>query len=208
MRDARSRCLSSSRHVAHTLRQLATRRTERTWTQADDHGTPDLHSTPPGHPAQGNHRGRRDIPCRRVLRLASGCQGTHTASFIGGGGGSGVTGVVAREVTLRSGGSPLNYDLGDTTVYAPFEDGWAFADSEVGIPSALGVIGEYLENQSGGDTTTDSLGNFHRAAAVAKLAFIAAFGNPNPLTVEAAALAVGLYLSLGEQLVDCIAEHS
>jgi hypothetical protein len=46
------------------------------------------------------------------------------------------------------------------------------------------------------------------AAAVAKLAIIAAFGNPNPLTVEAAALAVGLYLSLGEQLVDCIAEHS
>jgi hypothetical protein len=111
-----------------------------------------------------------------AISLVVACSDSHQVaraptppSFSGGGGGSGVTGVVAREVTLRSGGSPLNYDLGDTTVYAPFEDGWAFADSEVGIPSALGVIGEYLENQSGGDTTTDSLGNFHR---------VTYYGNP------------------------------
>lgn len=84
--------------------------------------------------------------------------------FSGGGGEGGVTGDVYREVTIRDGGTPDWYEIGDTTVYAPLVDGWAFADSEVGVPSPLGVTTTGWDETgafAGTDTTTDSLGDFH-----------------------------------------------
>lgn len=69
------------------------------------------------------------------------------------------------------------YQITDTTgVYAPLVDGWALADTTLGVPSDLGVTPDgyqwSAEERSGADTTTDSLSN------VNVVTYYAAAGTP------------------------------
>jgi len=88
----------------------------------------------------------------------------------------GVTADVYQDVSLRTPDSTYTFAFPDTTVYAPFVAGWAYPDSEAGVPLALGVTTEGYpysgESHSNADTLVDSLNNVH------VLAWSAAQGTP------------------------------
>jgi hypothetical protein len=68
---------------------------------------------------------------------------------------------VGHQVTVWTGAGTYWFDLEDTTVFAPFEGAWAWADSQVGVPSALGVLPAGYGGGSGADTLVDESNNVH-----------------------------------------------